>query len=95
MLDQLIIADTGSYDKFGASIKEREIHAPKKKTIKDTVPFSNATYDFTAINGEIYWQERTMKYIFEIVENTPEELEERKMKFSNWVMNVMEQNNAD
>lgn len=89
MIDQLIIGEKASYDDFEANVKERKIGAPKKKSIKETVPFSNETYDFTAINGEIYWEERTLEYIFEITANTPEELEEKKRLFTSWVMNVM------
>lgn len=89
MIDQLIIGNKASYDDFEANVKERKISAPKKKSIKETVPFSNVTYDFTAINGEIYWEERTLEYVFEITANTPEELEEKKQLFVSWVMNVM------
>lgn len=88
MIDQLTIGSTASYDDFEASVKERTIGAPKKKIIKETVPFSNETHDFSAINGEIYWEERTLKYVFEIMANTPEELEEKKQPFLAWVMNV-------
>lgn len=89
MIDQLIISNEASYDDFEANVKERKNNAPKKKSIKETVPFSNETYDFTAINGEIYWEERTLEYVFEITANTPEELEEKKQLFTSWVMNVM------
>lgn len=89
MIDQLIVGSKSSYDDFEASVKERAISAPKKKSIKETVPFSNVTYDFTAINGEIYWEERTLEYVFEITANTPEELEEKKQRFVHWVMNLM------
>lgn len=89
MIDQLIIGNKASYDDFEASVRERKDDKPKKKSIKETVPFSNVTYDFTAINGEIYWEERTLEYVFEITANTPEELEEKKQLFVSWVMNVM------
>ena len=35
MLDQLIIGNIASYDDFGASVAERKIVKPKKKSIKD------------------------------------------------------------
>lgn len=89
MIDQLTIGSTSSYDDFEASVKERTIGAPKKKIIKETVPFSNETHDFSAINGEIYWEERPLKYVFEIMANTPEQLEEKKQPFLAWVMNVI------
>ena len=67
MIDQLKIGAIGSYDKFGASVSERKIGNPKKKSIKDTVAFSNKTYDFSKIDGELYWEERPLEYIFEIL----------------------------
>lgn len=89
MLDQLFIGNRGTLDDFDASLKERTISAPEKKTIKKSVPFSNATYDFSAINGEVYWNERELNYVFEIIAETPEEMESKKAAFSSFVMNVM------
>lgn len=89
IFDQLIIGEKASHDDFDASLKERRISAPKKKSIKETVPFSNLTYDFSAINGEVYWEERELAYVFEIIADNPEQLERKKTRFVNWVMNVM------
>ena len=63
MIDQLIIGKIASYDDFGASVAERKIIKPKKKSIKETVPFSNVTHDFSAIDGELYWEEASLEYI--------------------------------
>lgn len=90
IIDQLTIGIKSSYDDFEANVKERKIGSPKKKTIKDTVPYSNVTHDFSKIDGELYWEERTLEYIFEIDADTPEELEEKKIDFKTWVMNVFE-----
>ena len=90
MIDELIIGDKASYDDFSASMASRKIKQPKKKVIKETVPFSNKTYDFSNINGEIYWEERELEYIFEIMADDPEELEELKSKFASWLMNIQE-----
>lgn len=95
MFDQLRIGDKYSYDDFLASVAERKIGKPKKKEIKETVPYSNKTYDFSAINGEIYWEERELEYILELDAETPEELEERKRALNNWLMNVMEEDLFD
>jgi hypothetical protein len=91
MIDQLIIGDKASFDDFGASLSQRKIGTPAKKSIKETVPFSNITYDFSGINGELYWEERELEYLFEITAQTPEELEEYKTAFAEWVMNVFEE----
>lgn len=95
MLDQLRIGDKYSYDDFLASVAERKIGKPKKKEIKDTVPFSNITHDFSAINGEIYWEERELEYVLELDADTPEELEELKRALNSWLMNVMEEDLFD
>lgn len=89
MLDELRIGTVCSYSDFLASVRERNIGAPKKRAIKASVPFSNITYDFSAINGEVYWEERSLEYIFEITADTPQQLETLKTNFISWVMNVM------
>lgn len=89
MFDQLIIGDKASYDDFEANVSERRIKDGKKKEIKDSVPFSNVTHDFSAINGEVYWEEKELEYTFEIEADTAEELEEKKLSFKTWIMNVM------
>ena len=90
MFDQLIIGNKASYDDFGASVASRSIKPPKKKSIRETVPFSNKTYDFSAINGELYWNEQELEYVCEITADSPEALEEKKSAFAGWVMNVVE-----
>lgn len=91
MIDQIIIGDKASFDDFGASVAARAYKPPQKKSVKETVPFSNITHDFTAINGEIYWEESELEYVFEMIAPTPERLEAMKTAFSTWVMNVIEQ----
>jgi hypothetical protein len=91
LLDQLIIGDKASYDDFGASVAYRTIEQPKKKEIKETIPFSNVTYDFSAINGEVYWNERKLEYVFEMTASTPQELEEMKIAFASWIMNIQDE----
>lgn len=88
MIDQLIIGKVHSFDDYGASVSERKNNKPKKKTIKETVPFSNVTHDFSAINGELYWEERELEYVFEIVAESAEALEAKKQPFISWIMNV-------
>ena len=91
LIDQVIIGDKASYDDFSASMAKRKIKKPKKKTIKETVPFSNKTYDFSGMNGEVYWEERELEYTFEIMADDPEELEALKLKFSSWLMDIQEE----
>ncbi len=91
MIDQLRIGNKYSYDDYEASMKERSISMPPKKTIKDTVPYTNKTYDFTNLDGEAYWEERKLEYTFEILADSPEELEEKKRLFLAWIMFIHEE----
>lgn len=91
-LDQLIIGDKKSYEHFEASVKDIRIKDPEKKEVKETVPFSNVTYDFSMIYGELYWKERDIEVDFEIMADTPEELVVKKAAFDSWVMNVFGEN---
>lgn len=91
MIDQLVISGVKSFENFDASVKSRTISKPKKKSIRETVPFSNAVYDFSAINGEVYWEERDLEYVLEIVADTPAQLEEKKAALASWLMNVSEE----
>ena len=91
MIDQLTIGNKKSFDDFEANVKERTISKPKKKSIRETVPFSNVVYDFSAINGEVYWEERDLEYVLEIMADTPEQLEQKKSALASWLMNVSEE----
>lgn len=88
MIKQLMINDKKSYDDFNVYIGSRKISSPKKKSIKESVPFSNKIYDFSKINGEIYWEERTLEYEFDIAELSTEEMEIAKSKLLTWLLNV-------
>lgn len=88
MIKQLIIDGKKSYDDFNVYIGTRNISQPKKKSVKESVPFSNVVYDFSKLDGEIYWDERTLKYEFDIAELSTEEMEIAKSKLLNWLLNV-------
>lgn len=95
MYDQLIIGNRASEDDYGASVKTRKISNPEKKKITRTVPFSNVTYDFTKLNGQIYWNQRELEYELEMIAPNPEVLEDMKIEFSNFVMNVINEDIYD
>lgn len=90
MIKQLIINGLKSYDDFGVYISSRKISQPKKKIIKESIPFSNVVYDFSNINGEIYWEERTLEYTFDIAEVSTELMEEVKSRLLDWLMNAQD-----
>lgn len=87
-MKQLIINNKKSYDDFNVYIGTRNISSPTKKIIKESVPFTNKVYDFSNLNGELYWNERILTYSFDIAELTTEEMEEAKSKLLSWLLNV-------
>jgi hypothetical protein len=91
LFDQLVIGNKSSHDDFEATVRDRVIKEPKKKVIKETVPFSNVTYDFSKMDGEFYWEERELEYNLEIIAFSIEEIEEKKLALKNWLMNVQEE----
>ena len=86
--DGITIDGNHSYNLFGAPIKTRKTGMPEKKSIRHTVPFMNGYYDFTKLNGEPAWSERTIEFIFDFLENTPQLLEQRVGEFHSWLANV-------
>lgn len=79
-----------SYHDFDLCIKSRKIGLPKKKIIRQTVPFMNGYYDFSALNGSPAWESRTVSYTFDITGDTPEETEAYLERVLDWLCNVHE-----
>ena len=90
MLDQFIINGIGSLDIYDASVAERKIVDGAKKSIKETVPFSNKVYDFSKIDGELYWEPTSLEYVLEITADNPIDLERKVSRFKGWVKNIVE-----
>lgn len=88
MINQLTINGKSSFDDFNVYISTRKISLPTKKIIQESPPYSNMVYDYSDLNGEIYWDWRTLDYEFDIAEFTAAEMEEVKSKLADWLLNV-------
>lgn len=73
---------------FDLCIKMRNIGLPSKKTIRQTVPFMNGYYDFSALNGSPAWNERKIEYAFDVIADTPAELEDCAAAVLDWLCNI-------
>lgn len=93
--DGIRIGDLHSYRDFDVYIKHRNISLPQKKTIRETVPFMNGFYEFSALNGAPAWGERTIEYVFDIVGETPQDTEENLEKILDWLCNVYDEDIFD
>lgn len=93
--DGIRIKDLHSYRDFDLYIKSRHISLPEKKSIRETVPFMNGYYDFSALNGSPTWNERIIEYAFDVIGNTPQELEAEVARVIDWLGNVHDEDIFD
>ena len=77
-----------SFVDYGLHVKKRHLGVPKKNSIRKKIPFMSGFYDFTKINGNIAWGERTLSYTFDIIGDTPEEVETECTRILNWLGNI-------
>lgn len=84
-----------SYEDYDLYLKNREIGLPEKKNIRQTVPYMNGYYDFSALNGAPAWGERKIVYAFDLISDTPEELDAYVVSVQNWLCNVHDADISD
>lgn len=77
-----------SFVDFGLSIAKRQIDLPPKTSIRKKIPFMNGFYDFSKINGDICWSERQIKYTFDIIGETVQEMDAKRTEVANWLCNL-------
>lgn len=93
--DGIRIKDLHSYRNFGLEIKYRIVGLPEKKSIRQTVPFMNGYYDFSAMNGAAAWNERLIEFGFDVIGDTPQALDLEVAKVLDWLCNVHDEDIFD
>lgn len=86
--DGIKINGKHSYGNFGLYLKSRKIGLPEKKSIRETVPFMNGYYDFSALNGAPAWNERIIEYSFDVTNDSPVELDYFVSYVLDWLSNA-------
>lgn len=84
-----------SHHDFDLCIKSRNIGLPEKKSIRETVPFMNGYYDFTALSGAPAWGERINQYAFDVIAYNPVELDAAVTKVLDWLCNIHDEDIFD
>lgn len=82
------INDLHSFHDFGLYLNYRNVGLPEKKSLRETVPYMNGYYDFSALNGAPAWNERRIDYAFDVIEDSPQELEREITRILDWLCNV-------
>lgn len=74
-----------SYKDFKITIKSRNLGFPEPDLILERLAFMNGSYDFSEINGEITYGDRTLTYVFNVISWTKKSLHDLKTTISNWL----------
>lgn len=74
-----------SFIDFGLTIKSKSIGMPSKNKIKETIPFMNGSYDFSALYGNQSYGERTLKYVFNLIGKNKVDMNVLKDKVLAWL----------
>ena len=75
-----------TYRDFGMKMIERKFDSATKNKIKETVPFSNGSYDFTSIFGENTFSDRKLEYTFLLKAKDTESLIYKKNEIDLWFL---------
>lgn len=84
-----------SYFDMGCCIAARDTGAPEKKSVTVTVPYMSGFYDLSKLYGAIAFEARQLTYRFEFVEDSREELQQKKSQFLEWLSQVHDEEIAD
>ena len=66
----------------------REVSAPPKRVVKKSIPYRNGAIDFTNIDGEVYYDERSVVYTFEVIGDSPESVSKQVDDFLQWLVEL-------
>lgn len=77
--------DKHSFKDFNLTLASKNISIPKKKKIKETVPFMNGSYDFSLLYGEQTYEERELSYTFNLISDNKFKLNTLKIKILEWL----------
>ena len=76
-----------AYD-FGIEYATSSIGMPAKKLARESVPFTNGSYDFSKVYGELFYDDRTLAYSFELLADSPEELHGDVARLVSWLSSI-------
>lgn len=72
-----------------AHVKSRDVGIPEKVKLSESIPFANTTFDFSSIYGGQKYNERTIKYVINVVgTDTGDQAAVHRIKTQliNWLM---------
>jgi len=71
---------------FGCFVAKRETPTPGKAQITETIPYMSGSYDFSALYGAPCYNDRTIKYMVDLVGADLIDLAAQKQQLQNWLL---------
>lgn len=82
----IIYNGVNSFTDFDLYVASRELPAPKRKEITETVPYMSGEWDFSYHDGNIdEYETLKIKYTFDVIADTKQELHEQRKRLLAWV----------
>jgi len=85
----LIIDGIDIFEKWGISVKSRNIGKPNKKKVLESIPWSSEVLDFSNLYGEDNYEERPLQYVLNLIGTKKDRITTRflETEFDNFIMN--------
>lgn len=84
------VNNSHSFYDMGFTLAERMLSAPVKKSARVSIPFSSKSYDFSDVYGKLFFEDRQLTYVFDLIALTPVDLELEVTKLTEFVSFVQE-----
>lgn len=75
---------------LGFCVSSRALSAPAVKSVRKTIPFMDGSYDFSAVYGRLYYDDRELTYAFDVVGDCPREVERRASELVEFLASIHE-----
>lgn len=88
MMREIIINGTGTYNDLGALFAKDQEEYPEINDVIGTVPYSGVEYNFTSVYGNKVYSYRDVTYWFKLWHPDKDVLEQRIVKFADFMYNL-------
>ena len=90
---QITFGTYSSFDDFGAYIgseadTDTKIERAKPRTLRETIPFMNGSYNFSTLGGKIVYDDRIIRYTFIVSGTSRSDVESKITALDNWLGDV-------
>lgn len=70
---------------LGITVGDREIGLAPPRIVTASVPFRNGQYDFSRMDGDLHYDVRKLKYVFNVIGKTPEKAADKLSEVLEWI----------